>query len=112
MVNYTSGDAFQAKMAAKLAALNGEPVVPQTVPEAVAQILAGEWTLGPVEVGLPVPLTPLPSVDTNVSTWSLEEKSAALAFWDRWNVNGKIECDCPDVLCRRAQALNAATVPF
>jgi hypothetical protein len=101
MVTYSSGTTFQAKMAAKLAALNNETPPSETV----------ALELGPLELK-PAGSLVSTSIDTDPSTWSLTEKSAALAFWDLWNVNGKIECDCSDVLCRRAQALNAAIVPF
>lgn len=81
MVNYIGGAAFQAKMTAKLAALNNETV-------------------------------PSVSNDGDMSTWSMDEKMAAQDFWDRWNVDNKIECDCDDQLCRRARMHAGQIVPF
>lgn len=48
---------------------------------------------------------PKPSVDTDVSTWTPEEKAEAQKFWDTWNVGGTIDCDCSERLCVRARAL-------
>lgn len=139
MVTYNSAEAFQAKMAAKLAALAAPPAKPEPEPEPfpnLHQWVGGHetsWNGGWINAGTmldgQVKLSalhtnmleqaisaavakPKPSVDTDVSTWTPEEKAEAQKFWDTWNVGGTIDCDCSERLCVRARALQEAIVPF